>query len=319
MNNLPVSLLTQTYNQLSTFASLENFWNLFDTAFGKEYNHSAAVSLHSQWLRSDFSQLPKIEIFNSSILGNANGAYASSTNKIYLSDTFLANATPAEISAVVLEEIGHFVDAFVNQTDSAGDEGAIFAELVQGNRLDANTLQALKAENDHRTITINGQLIQVEAQTFTGTPGNDTIVGTSTNDTINSGLGSDVVDGGAGSDLLIVDYSSISNAGMYSSVSSNGTGGFNGAYYDYYGSNQVSFSNIEQFQITGTAVGDNIYTGDGNDTISGGAGDDTINAGLGNDTVNGGDGIDTLVDDFSSSTSNLTFDTTGTTPVVPTG
>ncbi|MFM7406331.1 MAG: bluetail domain-containing putative surface protein, partial [Cuspidothrix sp.] len=53
---------------------------------------------------------------------------------------------------------------------------------------------------------------------------------------------------------------------------------------------QVSFSNIERFQITGTALGDSIVTGDGNDTINGDGGDDTIYAGDGNDTINGGDG-----------------------------
>ncbi|MDB9466963.1 Calx-beta domain-containing protein, partial [Dolichospermum circinale] len=98
----------------------------------------------------------------SSILGNANGAYASSNNQIYLSANFLATSTAEAISAVLLEEIGHFIDGHINISDSAGDEGAIFAELVQGNSLDTQTLQALKAEDDHATITINGQNIQVE-------------------------------------------------------------------------------------------------------------------------------------------------------------
>ncbi|MTJ44904.1 hypothetical protein FJR39_17730 [Dolichospermum flos-aquae UHCC 0037] len=53
---------------------------------------------------------------------------------------------------------------------------------------------------------------------------------------------------------------------------------------------QVSFSNIERFQITGTALGDSIVTGGGNDTINGDGGDDTIYAGGGNDTINGVNG-----------------------------
>ena len=85
------------------------------------------------------------------------GAYASSTNKIYLSNSFLANATTEAISAVLLEEIGHFVDAQINQTDSAGDEGAIFATLVQGYSLNAQSLTNLIAENDYATITVNGE------------------------------------------------------------------------------------------------------------------------------------------------------------------
>ncbi|MFM6225061.1 MAG: hypothetical protein ACKPDM_32715, partial [Dolichospermum sp.] len=146
-------------------------------------------------LSGDFSQLPQIEILDSSILGNANGAYASSNNQIYLSANFVATSTAETLVGTLLEEIGHFIDAHINLSDSAGDEGAIFAELVQGYSLDTTTLQALKAEDDHATITVNGQNIQVEQQNFTGTNGNDTITGTSGNDTINSGLGIDVVNG----------------------------------------------------------------------------------------------------------------------------
>ncbi|MEI3652169.1 MAG: sodium:calcium exchanger, partial [Dolichospermum lemmermannii FEM_B0920] len=207
MNTILNSALTLTYNQLSAFSGLDNFWQVFNTAFGTQYNRSGAEILRLQWQADDFSQVPQVEILDNSTLGNANGAYASSNNKIYLSANFVATATPEAISAVLLEEIGHFIDAQINQTDSAGDEGAIFAELVQGYSLDTQTLQALKAEDDHATITVNGQVIQVEQQDFTGTNGNETITGTSGNDTINTGLGIDSANGGAGDDLLIVNYS----------------------------------------------------------------------------------------------------------------
>ncbi|MFN7660597.1 MAG: hypothetical protein ACK5P3_21140, partial [Dolichospermum sp.] len=98
MNTLLNSALTLTYNQLSTFADLDNFWNLFDTAFGTQYNRSGAEILRLQWLSGDFSQLPQIEILDSSILGNANGAYASSNNQSYLSANFLATSTAEAIS-----------------------------------------------------------------------------------------------------------------------------------------------------------------------------------------------------------------------------
>ena len=162
MNNLSNSILNQTYNQLNYFAGLNNFWNLFETAFGTQYDRTVATNLRSQWLAGNFSSFPQIEILDSNILGNASGAYATSTNKIYLSANFLANATDAAISALLLEEYGHFVDAHINQTDSAGDEGDIFSNLVRGNSLDAATLQALKVENDHATITLGGQNIEIE-------------------------------------------------------------------------------------------------------------------------------------------------------------
>ncbi|NCS46401.1 MAG: calcium-binding protein [Microcystis aeruginosa BS11-05] len=137
-------------------------------------------------------------------------------------------------------------------------------------------------------MTLNGQLIQIEQQNFTGTNGNDNITGTSGDDTISPLRGQDNVDGGAGNDLLIVDYSgNTSGYGIYSSLSPTGTGGFNGYF----------------------------YTND----VNGGVGNDSIYAGSGDDTVNGGDGIDLLGDDFSASTSNLTFNFAGATPVTPTG
>ena len=108
------------------------------------------------------------------------------------------------------------------------------------------------------------------------------------NDSISVGLGIDNVDGGAGTDLLIVDYSSNTYSGITSS------GGSNGSLYAYYNStfnyDRVDYSNIEQFQITGTGVADSIYTGDGNDTINGGAGNDFVDSGAGNDIIDGVNG-----------------------------
>ena len=168
MNTILNSALTLTYKQLSTFAGLDNFWQVFDTAFGTQYNRSGAEILRLQWLSGDFSQFA-LEILDSSILGGANGAYAGSNNKIYLSANFLATSTAEAISAVLLEEIGHFVDAKINLTDSAGDEGAIFAALVQGHSLNAQTLTNLRAENDYATITVNGKELIVEQATVSTT------------------------------------------------------------------------------------------------------------------------------------------------------
>ncbi|MDM3863244.1 MAG: hypothetical protein PT118_26225, partial [Aphanizomenon gracile PMC644.10] len=144
---------------------------------------------------------------DSSILGGANGAYASSKNKIYLSNTFVAGASLAAISGVLLEEIGHFVDAKINQTDSAGDEGAIFAALVRGQNLDVETLRVLKAEDDHSIITLNGQKIKVEnaantAPTYLQYTLNSTTLKTTGTLTINGGW---VYDADGSTDLSRVD------------------------------------------------------------------------------------------------------------------
>jgi len=162
MTNLLQATLNKTYDQLKNFAGLNDFWNLFEIAFGTQYDHTVATNLRSQWLVGDFSSFPQIEVLDSSILGNASGAYGTSTNKIYLAANFLDTATETDIIAVLLEEYGHFIDAHINQTDSAGDEGDIFSNLVRGNSLSAGTLQALKGENDWATITVGGQSIQIE-------------------------------------------------------------------------------------------------------------------------------------------------------------
>ena len=301
MNTLLNSALTLTYNQLSTFSGLNNFWQVFDTAFGTQYNRSAAEILRLQWLSGDFSQLPQIEILDSNILGGANGAYASSNNKIYLSANFVATATPETLIGTLLEEIGHFVDAQINLSDSAGDEGAIFAELVQGYSLNTQTLQALKAEDDHATITVNGQNIQVEQQNFTGTAGDDTITGTSEddllygqdgNDTLNAGNGRDRLEGGSGDDLLS------GGAGDESGWS----GDF---YYGIYGSDGND-------TLNGEAGNDQLFGEAGNDILNGGSEDDYIDGGAGSDTIDGGSGNDSLYLDYSAQITPITITYTDT-------
>jgi CSLREA domain-containing protein len=162
MDTLLSPILTLTYDQLSAFSSLESFWEGFDAIFGSQYNHTAAAILRSQWQAGDFSQLPQIEIISSSILGNANGAYASSSNKIYLSDAFVTTATLEAISAVLLEEIGHFVDAQINQNDTPGDEGEYFSAVVRGESLTTEDLARITTENDWATITVQGNAVAVE-------------------------------------------------------------------------------------------------------------------------------------------------------------
>lgn len=195
MSNSSFSSLSSVYDWLGNFANLENFWSLLETAFGSSYDFATAASFRSQWQSQNFSQFPQIEIVSNNVLGSANGAYSFSTNTIYLSEKFLASASQQSLVNLILEEFGHFVDAQINSVDSAGDEGAIFAALVAGESLDALILQALKTEDDHGFITVNGEVIQVEQQDYTGTNGNETLVGTSGNDTFNPLRGRDTVSG----------------------------------------------------------------------------------------------------------------------------
>jgi Ca2+-binding RTX toxin-like protein len=156
------SLLVSVYDQLTDFANLSNFWSLFDTAFGSSYDFATAASFRSQWQGGDFSLFPQIEVVSSDVLGSAKGAYAISTNRIYLSDAFISSASQQSLDAVILEEYGHFVDAQVNATDTAGDEGELFSAIVRGVSLSAAELSRIKTEDDHAVVMIEGQAVAVE-------------------------------------------------------------------------------------------------------------------------------------------------------------
>ena len=315
--------LASVYAQLTSFANLSNFWSLFNTAFGSSYDSATAATLRSQWQSGNFSQFPKIEIVSSDVLGTANGAYASRSNTIYLSAQFLAIVSQESLSNLILEEFGHFVDAQVNSVDSAGDEGAIFAALVQGESLDLETLQVLRSEDDRGAIMVNGEVIQVEKQEFTGTNVNDSIIGGAVNDsllgldgddsllgldgddTLNGGAGIDTLIGGLGDDIYVVDSTTdviieLANQEGKDTIQSSVTFSL------------ASLTNIENLTLTGTTAingtgdaGDNAILGNvANNILNGGAGKDyfwgdeggdTLTGGEGDDTLNGGAGIDTLI------------------------
>jgi Ca2+-binding RTX toxin-like protein len=142
-----------------------------------------------------------------------------------------------------------------------------------------------------------------------GTSGDDTISGLGGNDTIKPNLGNDTVDGGAGTDTLVVDYTNSNEYVRYyygpDAAAGRGT--------IYSGDNQLDFSNIENYHITGSQFGDYLYGGNYNDILNGGDGDDYINSGAGGvDILDGGAGIDTLRRNMSSLTTDTTVDNTGT-------
>ena len=122
--------------------------------------------IKKDWLEGNFATMPSIEILTQEQLCGANGAFSGQTNRIYLSEEFLSrNATNVEVVAgVLIEEIGHWVDQLLNEEDSLGDEGAIFAALVLGESLSDEELAQLKAEDDHGILCVNGVDVAVEQQ-----------------------------------------------------------------------------------------------------------------------------------------------------------
>jgi hypothetical protein len=146
-------LLAQSY--LTQFANSVTFGNDMVTAFGGELDAQVVNNLRQQWLAGDFSKLPTIQIVPSAQIGGKNGAFTA-LGEIYIADTFLnqnLNNVDAVVS-VLIEEIGHWVDTQVHSFDAPGDEGEIFASVVQGITLSPQQLQALKNENDFVILSL---------------------------------------------------------------------------------------------------------------------------------------------------------------------
>lgn len=156
--------MSEVYGDLSKFAADPNFVAKLNVPFGENWDAAAAKALAEAWFQGDFSDIPPVKVVSSAEIDGANGAFAAATDTIYLSKEFLARngANPAAVADVLLEEIGHSVDARLNVTDSPGDEGAIFSRVVQGKELTQGELQALKGEDDRGTVLFNGQTISIE-------------------------------------------------------------------------------------------------------------------------------------------------------------
>ncbi|MUG99172.1 hypothetical protein F7734_45530 [Scytonema sp. UIC 10036] len=166
-NSIKVDDLEQALDTLQKFALVPDFIDNIALAFGNEIDLSILEYLRQQWASGYFEQLPKIEIRPAAEINQAYGAFSSTTNTIYLSQEYVnQNASnPGMIANVLLEEIGHFIDSQINLIDAPGDEGEIFAALVQGKPLESQHLQQLKTQDDSIVINIDGHLFVAEAAT----------------------------------------------------------------------------------------------------------------------------------------------------------
>jgi microcystin-dependent protein len=163
MLNPQVIQAVQRY--LTQFASTADFESSIESIYGTKIGSAA---IRQQWLNGDFSLIPEISILSNGELGTANGAYAASLDEIFVSSDFLAQHQDdvAAVAGVLLEEIGHKLDRVFNgNLDTPGDEGAIFAAVVQGQNLSESQLQQLRSENDWAMIELDGVLTSVELAT----------------------------------------------------------------------------------------------------------------------------------------------------------
>lgn len=253
--------LQETLTDFAT-KSQDELTTILVTAFGENFDLSALLVLAGELQTGQITSLPTVETVPDADLNGATGAYYASSNILYLSEDYFETTSTEDLTSTLLQHLGYGIDERINIEDALGDEGLIWAKLVEGESLSNSQLAELKAVDNFRTPTINGQVLGVEVstdpnaspsdeepviegQSFTGSKGRDRFKGTAGNDVMSAGGGKDRLVGGNGDDEL------------------DGGGGK-----------------------------DNIKGGDGNDTLLGGGGGDNLNGGNGDDLINGGKGKD---------------------------
>jgi hypothetical protein len=156
------ALLESVAGRLHVFSMAEDFWPLFERCFGSQHNKGLAEELRRQWQEGDFGLLPEVEVLPHEVLGDAMGAYTIENRTIYLSDKLLGSFPTATAVDVLLEEIGHHVDALVNREDTPGDEGEIFSYAARNVQLSEQKLSDLKTEDDLSIVNLDNVTVQVE-------------------------------------------------------------------------------------------------------------------------------------------------------------
>ncbi|NEO85778.1 MAG: hypothetical protein F6J87_16230 [Spirulina sp. SIO3F2] len=318
------SAILTAHNTLLGFVQQGGFeLDFISTAFGDEVDQDALTGLTEQLSSGDLGSLPSIEVRSSEELQGAKGVYVSAWDAIYISDAFLATATQEQLVAVILEEMGHGFDALLNETDSAGDEGNIFANLVLGYEMTDAQLAALYAENDARTLVIDGQTVEAEAATFNGTNGNDDLNGGWDGDTIylkggndrsegGWGDGADTIYGGSGNDTIFgiggndklygdSDHDTLhgghGNDKLYGGSGNDTLYAYEETYWvDWFDGNASDelYGERGNDKLYGDKGNDKLYGGEDDDLLEGVDGDDYLNGGSGNDVLKGGKGNDTI-------------------------
>jgi hypothetical protein len=141
-------------------ADKQKFHAMMKECFGAAYDYAKAESFRQRALKGDYNWLPPIEFVSKETLGGGNGAYDAGRNVVYLNEEFVSNVDRG--AEIYSEEVGHFLDTRLNTSDAVGDEGEMFRHLLRGDQLSAAQKAAIRSENDHGVIYVNGKATDVE-------------------------------------------------------------------------------------------------------------------------------------------------------------
>jgi Ca2+-binding RTX toxin-like protein len=236
--------------------------------------------------------VPEVQILSASSMGSADGAYSRKTRSIYIS----ADCPLDQIEAVLLEEIGHHIDALFNEQETPGDEGTLFSAAVRGITLSDEEITAILNEDDSAILSLDGRQVAVECAAkpapppraplkpiVTVSPVSTKLTNTSDWETLSSGTAT-LSSGKHG--LSLVGAQDLGGYG------NSGAGGTNA------GTNTLSAASNSGNSVlyAGTAA-TTMIGGSGNTTLYGSTANqkDSIIGGTGSSTIIAGNGLATLV------------------------
>ncbi|MFM7190647.1 MAG: hypothetical protein ACKOX2_07510, partial [Microcystaceae cyanobacterium] len=103
LNPILQTAIADVYDRLHSFGEDP----LFTTNLVSIFGQNVAKIKPDQFL-AIVNSLPTIEIQTASNLQGALGAFSAQTNTIYLSDSLVSASQSNQLTAVLLEEIGHY-------------------------------------------------------------------------------------------------------------------------------------------------------------------------------------------------------------------
>ena len=142
-------------------ANKEEFDAFMQQVYGDKYDKNLAEQYRQQALRGDFSFLPQVKFVDAATLQGGKGAYNEAEGVVYINRD-IAASDPDLAAQIFVEEAGAHLDAKLNTVDTKGDEGEMFRRVLSGEDLSACELEAIRNDNDHGTITVDGKRVEVE-------------------------------------------------------------------------------------------------------------------------------------------------------------
>ena len=108
-----------------------------ESIFGSKLDHAALKSWFKDFSSGSPGALPAVVFLESGILPYGTGAFSIETDRIYRDESWFAQASSRARLAILVEEVGHWIDHHFNGgVDAPGDEGQRFSEWMLGLNLD---------------------------------------------------------------------------------------------------------------------------------------------------------------------------------------